>query len=314
MQRTRWTEIIRQLSQDMASRWRTPRIVGIHRFRREGSDTCSMTNIALEKHEFTVTRVERILNSKHWVFSIFAQGSQLTRQRPDYAAAKRECQQQQDEYMAETKQLYKPIHPSKQMRQNPNQQFEGSEVNDCVVDRKTGWNWFQVQQGNLPHTPSSSSSSWQNSSWQNWNSWWCPFPKPDERHWVFFFLKHAVSGCWNVVPTFRRYSGSMPWRLKSHWIIFVCLKERHLSTMSSPYWSLSHLLSSSPPQHEAPPGNHDLLQDDFFTEHLFQNFISRQAALKNRSRSSITRVVETCATLVEQVVSPKSFRQFLAVL
>ena len=31
---------------------------------------------------------------------------------------------------------------------------------------------------------------------------------------------------------------------------------------SSPCWSLPHLLSSSPPQHEAPLGQHDFLQDD----------------------------------------------------
>ena len=34
------------------------------------------------------------------------------------------------------------------------------------------------------------------------------------------------------------------------------------SAMSSLCWSLPHLLTSSPPQHEAPPGQHDLLQDD----------------------------------------------------
>ena len=34
------------------------------------------------------------------------------------------------------------------------------------------------------------------------------------------------------------------------------------SAMSSPCWSLPHLLTSSPPQHEAPSGQHDLLQDD----------------------------------------------------
>ena len=62
---------------------------------------------------------------------------------------KRECQRLQDDYMAETKQLYKPSHPSKQMRQNPNQQFEGSEDYDYVVDRKTGWKWYKGQQGNL---------------------------------------------------------------------------------------------------------------------------------------------------------------------
>ena len=34
------------------------------------------------------------------------------------------------------------------------------------------------------------------------------------------------------------------------------------SAMSSPCWSLPHLLTSSPAQHEAPLGQHDLLQDD----------------------------------------------------
>ena len=46
-------------------------------------------------------------------------------------------------------------------------------------------------------------------------------------------------------------------------VILVCLKESVIwSAMSSPCWSLPHLLSSSPPQHEAPPGQHDLLQDN----------------------------------------------------
>ena len=68
---------------------------------------------------------------------------------------------------ADTKQLYKPNHPSKQMRQNPNQQFEGSEDYDYVVDLKTGWKWYTEQQGDQPHTSCSSSSSWKNSSWKN---------------------------------------------------------------------------------------------------------------------------------------------------
>ena len=112
-------------------------------------------------------------NSKHWVLSILADGPQQPRQqRTGNAAAKRECQRLQNEYMAETKQFYEPIHPSKQMRQNPDQQFEGSEDYGYVIDRKTGWRWYKEQHGNLPHTSSSSSSSWQNSSWQNWDSWW----------------------------------------------------------------------------------------------------------------------------------------------
>ena len=94
--------------------------------------------------------------------------------------AKRECQRLQDKHMAETKQLYTPVHPSKQRRQNPNEQVEGSEEYDYVVDRKTGWKWYKEQQGDLPHTSSSSSSSWQNSSWENWNSWWWHSSKSDE--------------------------------------------------------------------------------------------------------------------------------------
>ena len=46
-----------------------------------------------------------------------------------------------DEFMANSKQSYKPIHPSNQQRQNPYQQFEGSEEYDYVVDRRTGWKW-----------------------------------------------------------------------------------------------------------------------------------------------------------------------------
>ena len=45
--------------------------------------------------------------------------------------------------------------------------------------------------------------------------------------------------------------------------IFARIKESVIrSAMSSPSWSLPHLLSSSLPQHEAPPRQHDLLQDD----------------------------------------------------
>ena len=68
------------------------------------------------------------------------------------------------------------------------------------------------------------------------------------------------------------------------------------SAMSSLCWSLPHLLTSSLPQHEAQPGQH-------------QNLVSRKAALTNRSRTSITRVAETRAKLLPQVMSPKSLRQ-----
>ena len=45
--------------------------------------------------------------------------------------------------------------------------------------------------------------------------------------------------------------------------IFVRMKiVGHLVTHVTPCWSLLHLLSPNPPQHEGPLGQHDLLQDD----------------------------------------------------
>ena len=100
--------------------------------------------IAVEKHDYTATKAERIRNSQHWVLSINVEGPQLPgQQRPDYAAAKRECQRLQDAKMAETKQLYKPIHPSKQMRQNPNQQFEEVKIMTTLLIGKQDGNGFK---------------------------------------------------------------------------------------------------------------------------------------------------------------------------
>ena len=62
---------------------------------------------------------------------------------------------------------------------------------------------------------------------------------------------------------------------------------------------------SSSPQHEAPPGRHDRLQDNDVHRALLYG---RQAAQKNRSRTSITRVAETRAAPLPQVMSPKSLR------
>ena len=130
----------------------------------EKKKSCFTTKLRLEKHEHTAMKAERIRNSKYWVISINAEGPQLPRQqRPDYAAAKGECQRLQDEFMAGTKQLHKPIHPGKQMCQNPNQQFEVKNI-ITFLSGKTGWKWYKEQQGELPHTSSSSSSSWQKSS------------------------------------------------------------------------------------------------------------------------------------------------------
>ena len=128
--------------------------------------------LALERHDYTATKAERMRHSQNWVLTLNAEKKQPPRQlRPDYEEAKRECQRLQDEIMAAKGQLFTPIHARKQRRQNPNQQFQGSEEHDCVVQRKTGSRWYKEQQGGLPHTSSSSSTSWQISAWQ-WMSWW----------------------------------------------------------------------------------------------------------------------------------------------
>ena len=104
-----------------------------------------------------------------------------------------------------------------------------------------------------------------------------------------FFFQQAVSDCRNVVPANRRavYTEYTPVACITTTTVFSQAQityvlvaqelnssglQRHhcahehssviWSAMSSPCWSLPHFLSSSPPQHEAPPGQHDLLQDD----------------------------------------------------
>ena len=88
--------------------------------------------------------------------------------------------------------------------------------------------------------------------------------------------------------------------------IFVRIQESVVrSAMSSPCWSLPHLSSS--PHHEAPPGQHDLLQDDtVHREPLSKTTWSKTP--KNPSRTSIMRVADACAQTLPQVVCPRSLR------
>ena len=102
---------------------------------------------ALERHDKTATKAERMRYSQNWVLTLSAEGKQPPRQlRPNYEEAKRECQRPQDELIAVKAQLFTPIQAGILRRQNPNQQFKGSEEYDHVVDRKTGWRWYEEQQ------------------------------------------------------------------------------------------------------------------------------------------------------------------------
>ena len=104
--------------------------------------------LAFERHDFSATKAARMRYSQNWVLTLNAEGKQPPRQlRPDYEEAKRECQRQQDEFMAAKAQLFTPFYARKQRRKNPNQQFQGSKAYDYVVDRKTGWRRHKEQQG-----------------------------------------------------------------------------------------------------------------------------------------------------------------------
>ena len=92
-------------------------------------------------------------------------------QRPELARAIKECKRLQYAHLARTQQSYRPIHRSQQVRQRKEQQFEGGEDFDNVVDPKTGWRSYKESLGNLP-TASSSSSHWDQTHQKtsNWDS------------------------------------------------------------------------------------------------------------------------------------------------
>ena len=57
--------------------------------------------IALERHDFTATRAERLQNAKHWVLRLNADGPQKPlRQRHDFADALKHCLKMQDAHLA----------------------------------------------------------------------------------------------------------------------------------------------------------------------------------------------------------------------
>ena len=93
--------------------------------------------IALERHDRTATKAERLQNAKHWILRLNADGLQKPlRQRPEFAVALKQSLKMQDAHLAETQQSLRPIRPEHQQRQREGQQFEGGENFDYHVDRK----------------------------------------------------------------------------------------------------------------------------------------------------------------------------------
>ena len=96
------------------------------------------------------------------------------------------------------------------------------------------------------------------------------------------------------------------------------LQRHHCAHENSPViWSANLLAGlfhvSSLPAHQNTKHNLDnttFSKTTLHTGHLFQNLCSRQAALMNRTRTSIARVAETRAAPLPQFMSPQSLRQF----
>ena len=125
-------------------------------------------------------------NPKYWILRVHAVGSQKPlRQRPEFAAALKQCIKMQDAHLAETQQFLRPIRPEHQQRQRQDQQFEGGENFDHNVDWKIGWRYYRKPWRNPPAASLSSTSQWQTSQWQtSWSSWQST---SSEKWWCFRF-------------------------------------------------------------------------------------------------------------------------------
>ena len=90
--------------------------------------------IALERHDYTATKAERLQNAKHWIHRLNADGSQKPLQQgPEFAVALKHCLEMQDARLAETRQSLRPIRPEHQQRQREDQQFEMEEKTSITM-------------------------------------------------------------------------------------------------------------------------------------------------------------------------------------
>ena len=89
---------------------------------------------------FQLRELHECDTSQKWVVSLNAASSQPPRPlRPDYEAAQRECQRlQESQYMAETKQLYTPIHPNKDIKIGINNSEEMKIMTTWLIGKQNG--------------------------------------------------------------------------------------------------------------------------------------------------------------------------------
>ena len=124
--------------------------------------------IALEDYSNTATREERSLHENSWKLSSNAEGANgPLNQRDDFKDGQETCKRLYHEHTAITGCGYTPIPPQQQVRQSPNQQFEGHDEKSYRVD-SSGWTYYVPA---TTHSSSSPSSWWQpsDSRWSTWN-------------------------------------------------------------------------------------------------------------------------------------------------
>ena len=105
-------------------------------------------------------------------------------------------------------------------------------------------------------------------------------------------------------------------KLKNELQRHLCAHEKSLSSGQPCHLFAGLCLTFSLPVHHNTKHHLDsttFSKTTLYTEHLFHNLYSRQAALMNRSRTSITRVAETCATPLPRFPKAQSLDQFLEV-
>ena len=121
--------------------------------------------IGPEDHCYIATRWERSRNENSWNLVLNSDGANgPVDQRDDDKEAKKTCERLYREYAAAAGYVNTRIHPQDQVRQRPEQQFEGQEADFYRIDPETGWKYYLL----ATTTRTSSSLSW----WRPSDSWW----------------------------------------------------------------------------------------------------------------------------------------------
>ena len=259
--------------------------------------------IALERHDFSATKAERLQHAKHWILRLNADGSQKPlRQRPQFSVALKQCLKMQDAHLAETRRSLRPIRPEHQQRQRDDQQFEGGENCDYYIDRKIGWRYYRGPRENPSAACSSSTTQWQHSQWQtSWSSWYSQLINGGD----FGFLEGIPEnrqGCRQDPLTKHmcavQFDHSAHRTLNALGLASISVPQNqfgHLVCHMSHTWLFSHALSSmSTSSFHLPIQPHN--KNAQYIHHISKLIQSTSCAIKNHSGVKTCRMAENSRT------------------